>query len=245
LFARPSYLRKRGFQMDPYSTLGVAVTATQDEIKKAYRALVRQWHPDYNKSPEASVKFDAIQQAHDLLTRSNGFQPSIFPRYSAPSTPAWQRPTPPYSPAPSERMSKVVQASARKKSDTTQAFAEHEAAAKRNLADFKESQKRIREAMEEQRRTAVTLIVQAREKAKQHLNDARGNHHRVVAISGERDQLIQTIIKNRDEAIAKLADDTLRLLETYAKQTSDEMARFSNKLDAISLQFLKDSGVTR
>lgn len=54
---------------DPYVTLGVATTATEDEIKKAYRKLVRQYHPDKNPGDAAAEeKFKEIQAAYDLLS---------------------------------------------------------------------------------------------------------------------------------------------------------------------------------
>ena len=229
--------------MDPYSTLGVAVNATQDEIKKAYRTLVRQWHPDYNKSPEASVKFDAIQRAHDLLTRGSGFKATSFPHFNTASTPGWQRPTPPHSAAPSERMSKVVQASARKKRDTEQALAEHEVTEKRNLEAFKESHERIREAIIEAHYTTATLIKETRESAQQRLKNAQGNYNRVVEIAAERDERVMTLMGIRDQTIDQLADDILRLQETYYEQMIAERDNYSKKLDAISLQFLNDTGV--
>lgn len=54
---------------DPYVTLGVASSATEDEIKKAYRKLVRQYHPDKNPDNKAAEeRFKEIQSAYDLLS---------------------------------------------------------------------------------------------------------------------------------------------------------------------------------
>ena len=43
---------------DFYQTLGVAKTASADEIKKAYRKLALEWHPDKNKSADAEKDDD-------------------------------------------------------------------------------------------------------------------------------------------------------------------------------------------
>ncbi len=54
---------------DPYATLGVARGASEDEIKKAYRKLAKELHPDRNKdNPKASERFSQVTQAYDLLT---------------------------------------------------------------------------------------------------------------------------------------------------------------------------------
>lgn len=53
---------------DPYSTLGVARGASEDEVKKAYRKLAKELHPDRNKdNPKAAEKFSTVTQAYDLL----------------------------------------------------------------------------------------------------------------------------------------------------------------------------------
>jgi molecular chaperone DnaJ len=55
-------------QHDPYSVLGVDRKASQDEIKKAYRKLARQYHPDRNPDdPKAEERFKEIQSAYDIV----------------------------------------------------------------------------------------------------------------------------------------------------------------------------------
>lgn len=54
---------------DPYTILGVAKTASQDEIRKAYRKLAKKYHPDLNPgNKEAEEKFKAISVANELLS---------------------------------------------------------------------------------------------------------------------------------------------------------------------------------
>jgi curved DNA-binding protein len=53
---------------DYYSTLGVAKTATQKEIKAAYRKLARKHHPDVNQGDKsAETRFKEINEAHEVL----------------------------------------------------------------------------------------------------------------------------------------------------------------------------------
>jgi molecular chaperone DnaJ len=52
-----------------YESLGVSKNASQDEIKKAYRKLVRQYHPDKNPGDaEAETRFKEVQAAYDVLS---------------------------------------------------------------------------------------------------------------------------------------------------------------------------------
>ncbi len=54
---------------DPYKTLGVARDASEADIKKAYRKLAKQLHPDRNKdNPKASERFSQVTVAYDLLS---------------------------------------------------------------------------------------------------------------------------------------------------------------------------------
>ena len=54
-----------------YQTLGLGEDATQDDIKKAYRALSMKWHPDRNKSSNAADMFKSINEAHETLIDQN------------------------------------------------------------------------------------------------------------------------------------------------------------------------------
>lgn len=54
---------------DPYTTLGISRSATEKDIKSAYRTLAKELHPDRNKdNPKATEKFSAATQAYDLLS---------------------------------------------------------------------------------------------------------------------------------------------------------------------------------
>ncbi|HEX9054300.1 MAG TPA: molecular chaperone DnaJ [Gemmatimonadales bacterium] len=50
-----------------YELLGVARTATEAEIKKAYRKLAMEYHPDRNSSPDAEARFKEITEAYEVL----------------------------------------------------------------------------------------------------------------------------------------------------------------------------------
>lgn len=53
---------------DPYETLGVSRSATDDEIRSAYRTLARTYHPDVCTEPDAEKRFAAVQEAYEILS---------------------------------------------------------------------------------------------------------------------------------------------------------------------------------
>ena len=59
--------------MNPYQVLGISPGASDDEIKKAYRALSRKYHPDANinnpNKAQAEEKFKEVQQAYDQIMK--------------------------------------------------------------------------------------------------------------------------------------------------------------------------------
>lgn len=58
---------------DPYSILGISRDASDDEIKRAYRKLAKQYHPDVNKAPNAEAKFKEIQNAYQQVLDQKKF----------------------------------------------------------------------------------------------------------------------------------------------------------------------------
>ncbi|XP_070566642.1 dnaJ homolog subfamily B member 6-like isoform X9 [Ptychodera flava] len=67
--------------VDYYKVLGISRTATEEEIKKAYRKLALKWHPDKNqdKKDEAEKKFKEISEAYQVL--SDKKKKEIYDRY--------------------------------------------------------------------------------------------------------------------------------------------------------------------
>ena len=52
---------------DYYDVLGVGRNASEDEIRRAFRKLAREYHPDVSKAPDADAKFKQINEAYEVL----------------------------------------------------------------------------------------------------------------------------------------------------------------------------------
>src|SRR5207247_9725940 len=81
-------------ERDYYELLGVTREASADDIKRAFRRLARELHPDVSEAPDAEHRFREVVEAYEVLSnserrelydrfghaglRSGGFQPSAF-----------------------------------------------------------------------------------------------------------------------------------------------------------------------
>jgi molecular chaperone DnaJ len=64
---------------DYYEVLGISRQASETDIKSAFRASARKYHPDVNKEPEAESRFKEINEAYEVLSDSS--KRSIYDRY--------------------------------------------------------------------------------------------------------------------------------------------------------------------
>jgi curved DNA-binding protein CbpA len=74
---------------DPYFVLGIKPGASKKEIKRAYRKMAKNLHPDINKSLEAEEKFKKIHWAYEFLINDGIVSPKHEQEYTQPLQRDW------------------------------------------------------------------------------------------------------------------------------------------------------------
>jgi len=82
-----SFMRSRGFDpsklpgmlsqqpgFDPYQVLGLDKSATDEEVKEAYRELVNKYHPDKSGTPKTKFAFQMVLAAYELIKMQRRWQ---------------------------------------------------------------------------------------------------------------------------------------------------------------------------
>src|SRR5258707_15657712 len=69
-------------ERDYYELLGVARDPTEPEIKKAFRGLARELHPDVSDAPDAQERFREVVEAYEVLSKSETRE--LYDRYGHP-----------------------------------------------------------------------------------------------------------------------------------------------------------------
>jgi len=81
-------------QRDYYEVLGISKSASKEEIKKSYRKLAKEFHPDRNKAADAETKFKEVQESYDIL--SDEQKRSAYDQYGFAGTQAFNGGGSPY-----------------------------------------------------------------------------------------------------------------------------------------------------
>ena len=90
---------------DPYQTLGISPSASDEDVHRAYRRLVQLHHPDHNHgSSEAARRFEEVQEAYDRIKVARASAGAPPPRQRAQAPPS-SRPAP--DPDPDARLEEI------------------------------------------------------------------------------------------------------------------------------------------